>query len=77
MRVDITQRPVGSFFGGKPSASTSVECPVCSKPALRIKDGILKGKRTRHYAHRLTLKLNSKNEPTIEWDEPCVEGGGQ
>lgn len=74
MRVDITQRPVGSFYGGKPSAATSVLCPTCHKPALLIANKILKGKRVRHYAHGLTLKLNAKNEPIVEFDNPCVDG---
>lgn len=75
MRVDITQRPVGSFYGGKPSAATSVLCPVCHKPALLITNAISrKGKRVRHYAHGFGLKLNSKNEPIVEFDNPCVDG---
>jgi hypothetical protein len=75
MRVDVTQREVGAFYGGKPSAAVSVSCPVCSKPALMIKNAILKGKRVKHYAHGFKLVLNEKNDPKIEWDEPCIEGG--
>lgn len=73
MRVDVTKRPVGSFFGGKRSAANSVACPTCTKPALLIKTSIKNGKRVRHYAHGFKLVLNSKNDPEVEWDSPCVE----
>lgn len=73
MRVDVTDRKVGSYFGGKPSAAVSIACPVCSRPGLLIKRTIRKGQRVMHVAHGFVLKLNAKNEPVCEWGPPCIE----
>lgn len=73
MRVDITSKPVGSFFGGKRGSDISIQCPVCSKPGLLVKTTNRGGQRTRHIAHGFLLKLNTKHEPECQWDEPCVE----
>lgn len=61
MRIDVTVKPVGSFFGGK--QGLSVECIHCKRPALK-----LPGK---EYAHGFELKLNQLNEPECVWDLPC------
>jgi len=73
LRVDVTKRPVGSFFGGRSAAAVSCTCPVCGKPGLIVKT-INRGTRTtRHIAHGFKLVLNEKFEPECQWDEPCVE----
>jgi hypothetical protein len=71
MRVDVTAREVGSFFGGKKSAAVSIACPECGKPGLLCKNTIKNGKRVKQIAHGFLIKLNAKNDPEIEWDEPC------
>jgi hypothetical protein len=73
MRVDVTKREVGSFFGGKPSAACSIACPVCAKPGLLIKQTIRDGRRVKHVAHGFKIELDSKNDPKVVWDEPCIE----
>jgi hypothetical protein len=69
MRVDVTKKPVGAYFGGKPAFAHSVLCPICSKPGL-IKRRTVRG--GDEISHGFALKLNSKNEPEVIWDEPCV-----
>lgn len=74
MRVDVTSKPVGSFFGGRRGSDVSTACPVCSRPGLLVKTTYRGGMlRTRHIAHGFELKLNAKNEAVCQWDEPCVE----
>lgn len=75
MRFDVTQKPVGTFFGGRRGHETSVVCPVCAKPGLLVKTTRRGTRLTRHIAHGFELKLNPKNEPECQWDKPCAEGG--
>lgn len=70
---NIESRPAGSFWGGKYGLSMS--CPVCGKPALRLKTSYVKGDRVVQYAHRVTLELDRKNEPQVDFGTPCVQTG--
>jgi hypothetical protein len=62
---------VGSFFGGKKTSACSIECPMCSKPGLLVKATVKEGKRVKQISHGFLIKLNSKNDPEVQWDEPC------
>lgn len=72
MRVDVTQRPVGSFFGGTKQAANSIECGLCGRAGLWVKTTIRGGHRVHWVCHGFELKLNIHNEPEIAWDEPCL-----
>ena len=73
MRVDITQREVGSFFGGREMSSRSMLCPKCGKPGLLIKNPINRhGRRTPHISHGFELKLNETSDPEVVWDTQCI-----
>lgn len=60
MRIDVTAKPVGSFFGGK--QGLSVECTHCERPSLKLRG---------EFMHGFELKLNQFNEPECVWDLPC------
>lgn len=73
LRVDVTAKPVGSFFGGNQRASLSFVCPVCRQPGLLIgerRTGLLI---TRRISHGFETRLNIHNEPVCTWDEPCLD----
>lgn len=59
MNIDVTARPVGSYYGG--NQGFSVPCPKCGKPALRVAN---------KYVHAFELRL-SGNEPDCVWGKPC------
>lgn len=61
MHIDVTAKPVGSFFGGK--QGLSVECTHCKRPALKLPGQV--------FAHGFELKLNAFNDPECVWDLPC------
>lgn len=67
MVIDVTERPVGSFFGYKVE---SERCKVCGHPAIVSKHGYKKGAPYANYAHtiRLYLDVNSK-EPKAEYSD--------
>jgi hypothetical protein len=69
--IDITARPIGTFFGGKRKNSHSVECPACTRPALLLKHAIKGGLDHYTYTHHLAFSLNAKNEPVCEYGAAC------
>jgi hypothetical protein len=70
LSFDIRSKPVGYFWGGK--RRTSVACPVCSKPALRLPKQIKReGVLITQYAHAVRYSLDAKNEATPDYGAPC------
>lgn len=63
MNIDVTARPVGSYYGG--NQGSSVPCPKCGKPALLVAN---------KYVHAFELRL-SGNEPDCVWGKPCNQRG--
>jgi hypothetical protein len=69
LSFDIRSKPVGYFWGAK---NTSVACPVCGKPALRLpkqlkRDGIA----ITQYAHAVHYRLDAKNDAKADYGAPC------
>lgn len=73
MRVDITSKPVGSFFGGRERSSVSMKCPVCGRPGLLTRESRRGVRVSRSICHAFELRLDHANEPECVWDEPCIE----
>lgn len=71
--VDVTTRPVGSFFGGRDFASTSIRCPVCRKPGLVVRSQRRGVNVTRSIAHAFELRLVGSESECV-WEEPlCMD----
>jgi hypothetical protein len=60
--VDVTLRPAGSFYGGKPGRSCV--CPYCGLPGLKI---------GRLYAHSIAFDLDAANEPVCTYGSRCTK----
>jgi hypothetical protein len=67
--INVATRPLGQLFGGK--QGQSVECPVCSRPAVLFKSGRTAGVFWTEYAHQLSFDLDSHNEPVMHASEIC------